>query len=95
MRDKLKQTKNRLNLFQNGLKQIEKIQTKKKTEWRKANRKNAESFGSQKRQNLLQNRSKGITKMQNVLQNEIKQIKKLINLLQGGRMILHDRRKQF
>ena len=67
LRDKLKQTKNRLNLFQNGLKQIEKIQTKKKTEWTKANRKNAESFANQKRQNLLQNRSKGITKMQNIL----------------------------
>ena len=36
LRDKLKQTKNRLNLFQNGLKQIEKIQTKKKDRMEKS-----------------------------------------------------------
>ena len=77
MRGKLKQTKKRQNIFQNGPKQITNMQNK--IEQIKSDINQLQDILFKQRQNLSQNGLKRIAKMQNLSSNDIKQITKIRN----------------
>ena len=80
MQDKLKKNKKSLNQFQNGLKQIKRIQVKKERMMNLSQTKKIQNIVK----DIFQNKIKQIKKNTNLLQNVLAQVKKERDYLKKG-----------